>query len=170
MPERPEGLPTAEELAERRRRLEADLGTAKGGDTDATPRPLSPEPLPELSETMQDIPVARASTGLVAGARPGVSVQVATVFFAAGSDDLDEQMIDVLSQVAREQQSIGGGVRVVGHGGTGASADLSQRQMAAIGQTLIRMGVPPTRIGTELGTSGGGGEADHGHAVIYLDY
>ena len=168
MPERPEGLPTAEELAERRRRLEADLGTAQGRDSDAVPSPAAPEPLPELTETMQDIPVARSSTGLVAGARPGVSVQVATVFFGVGSDDLDEQMVDVLSQVAREQQSIGGGVRVVGHGGAGASTDLSQRQMAAIGQTLIRMGVPPTRIDTELGAPGG--ETDHGHAVIYLDY
>ena len=170
MPDRPEGLPTEDELAERRRRLEADRDAALGLEGSNGQPPPGPEPLPELTETLQDIPVERPPTGLVEVARAGVSVQVATVYFPSDSVDLDEQMIDVLSQVAREQQSIGGGIRVIGHGGTTASEDLTRRQIAVIGQTLVRMGVPPTRIDTELAGSGGGEGGDHGRAVIYLDY
>lgn len=170
VPDRPEGLPSGEQLAERRRQLEADRDEALGRDPAAPPLPPVPEPLPELTETMQDIPVERPSTGLVEVARAGVSVQVATVYFPTDSTDLDEQMIEVLSQVAREQQSIGGGIRVIGHPGNASSEDLARRQVAVLGQTLVRLGVPPTRIDTELAEPGGGGDADHGRAVIYLDY
>ncbi len=170
VPERPEGLPTEDELAERRRRLEADRDAALGRVENGSRPPPGPEPLPELTETLQDIPVERPSAGLAEAARSGVSVQVATVHFPSDSIDLDEQMIDVLSQVAREQQSIGGSLRVVGHSGTAISEDLTRRQIATIGQTLVRMGVPPTRIDTEFAGSGGREGGEHGRAVIYLDY
>ena len=170
VPNRPEGLPTEDELAERRRRLEADRDAALGREGSGALPPPAPGPLPALTETLQDVPVERPATGLVEVARAGVSVQVATVYFPSDSVDLDEQMIDVLSQVAREQQSIGGGIRIIGHKGTGASEDLTRRQMAMIGQTLVRMGVPPTRIDSEVAGSGGGAGGDHGRAVIYLDY
>ncbi len=170
VPDRPEGLPTEEVLAERRRRLEADRDAALGNGDDPPPVPPIPEPLPELTETMEDIPVERTSPGLVEVARAGVSVQVATVYFPGDSTALDQPMIDVLSQVAREQQAIGGVLRVVGHGGPAASEDLTRRQLSEIGQTLVRMGVPPTLIGTELGPPDRTAETDHGRAVIYLDY
>ena len=170
VPDRPEGLPTEEVLAERRRRLEADRDAALGPDADPLPEPPVPEPLPELTETMEDLPVERASPGLVEVARAGVSVQVATVYFPGDSTALDQPMIDVLSQVAREQQAIGGVLRVVGHGGPAASEDLTRRQLSEIGQTLVRMGVPPTLIGTELGPPDETAQTDHGRAVIYLDY
>ena len=170
VPDRPEGLPTQEELAELRRRLEADRDEALGGPAEEPPMPPLPEPLPELTETMEELPVERPPIGLVDAGRSGVSVQVATVRFPGDSTELDPEMIDVLSQVAREQQAIGGTVRVVGHGGQTSSEDLAHRQLAEIGQTLVRMGVPPTRIGTELAASGGGDPGDHGRAVIYLDY
>ena len=170
VPDRPEGLPTQEELAELRRRLEADRNEALGGPADEPPMPPIPEPLPELTETMEELPVERLPTGLVDPGRSGVSVQVATLQFPGDSSDLDPDMIDVLSQVAREQQAIGGTVRVVGHGGGTSSDDLARRQLAEIGQTLVRMGVPPTRIGTELEEPGGDDPGDHGRAVIYLDY
>ena len=170
VPDRPEGLPTEEELAERRRRLEADRDAALGREGNGDQPPAGPAPLPELTETLQDIPVERPSAGLVEVARAGVSVQVATVYFPSDSTDLDEQMIDVLSQVAREQQSIGGGIRVIGHPGIATSEDLARRQIATIGQTLVRMGVPPTRIDTELAAAGGNEGGDHARAVIYLDY
>ena len=168
VPDRPEGLPSEEQLTERRRRLEADRDSALGRDPALPVPPPTPDPLPALTETMQDLPVATAPASADA-ARAGVSVQVATVFFPADSIDLDEQMIEVLSQVAREQQAIGGGLRLVGHGPAAASEDLARRQLAEIGRTLVRMGVPPTRIDSELAEPGGGG-GDHGRAVIYLDY
>ncbi len=170
VPDRPEGLPTEEILAERRRRLESDRDAALGKTGAGLPDPPIPEPLPELTDTMEELPVERPAAGLVEDPRAGVSVQVATVFFPGDSTDLDRQMIDVLSQVAREQQAIGGSLRVVGHGGVTVSQDLARRQMAEISQTLVRMGVPPTLIGTELGPPGGAGTGDHGRAVIYLDY
>ena len=170
VPDRPEGLPTEDMLAERRRRLEADRDAALGESPAQPPVPPVPEPLPELTDTLQGLPVERPPSQLVDGTRTGVSVQVATVFFPGDSTDLDQQMIDVLSQVAREQQAIGGALRVVGHGGVTVSQDLARRQMAEISQTLVRMGVPPTRIGTELGAPGGVDNGDHGRAVIYLDY
>ena len=52
VPDRPEGLPTEEALAERRRRLEADRDAALGVDAEPPPEPPVPEPLPELTETM----------------------------------------------------------------------------------------------------------------------
>lgn len=170
VPTRPEGLPTEQELAERRRRLEADRDAALGRDGNGSQPPPDPPPLSDMTETLQDVPVEQPSPRLAEGARAGVSVQVATVYFPSDSTDLDEQMIDVLSQVAREQQSIGGGIRVIGHPGLAASEDLARRQMAAIGQTLVRMGVPPTRIDTELTRAASGEGGDHGRAVIYLDY
>lgn len=170
VPERPEGLPTDEELAERRRRLEADRDAALGREGIGSELPPGSEPVPELAETLQDIPAERPSPALVEVARAGVSVQVATVYFPSDSNDLDEQMIDVLSQVAREQQSIGGGIRVIGHAGIAGSDDLTGRQIAMIEQTLVRMGVPPTRIDTELAEARGSEGGDHGRAVIYLDY
>ncbi len=170
IPDRPEGLPSEEVLAERRRRLEADRDEALGRDAVETPAAPVSEPLPELSETMEDIPVERATSGAAEVGRAGVSVEVATVYFPGDSVALDQQMIDVLSRVAREQQAIGGTLRVVGHGGAAAGEDLARRQLAEIGQTLVRMGVPPTRIGTELGAPGGDAVSDHGRAVIYLDY
>ncbi len=170
VPDRPQGLPSPEELAERRRRLEADRDAARGSETVAPSFPPEPEPLPELTDTMESLPVERSSTGLVDAARAGVSVQVATVLFPGESTDFDQPMIDVLTQVAREQQAIGGVLRLVGHGAWATSEDLTRRQLAEIGQTLVRMGVPPTRIATELGAPDSGPEADHGRAVIYLDY
>lgn len=170
VPERPEGLPTQEELAELRRRLEADRDEAAGPPAEEPPVPPIPEPLPELTETMEQLPVERPPASLVDPGRSGVSVQVATVHFPDDSAELAPPMIDVLSQVAREQQAIGGTVRVVGLGAVAASEDLAYRQLAQIGQTLVRMGVPPTRIGTELGEPGGDDSSDHGRAVIYLDY
>jgi outer membrane protein OmpA-like peptidoglycan-associated protein len=170
VPGRPENLPTEDELADRQRRLEADRDAALGNDGGGTQPPAGPEPIPELTETLQHTPVERPPSGLVEVARSGVSVQIATVYFPSDSVDLDEQMIDVLSQVAREQQSIGGGIRIVGHAGPAASEDLARRQMATVGQTLVRMGVPPTRIDTELAVAGGNQGGDHGRAVIYLDY
>ena len=170
IPDRPDGQPSEEMLAERRRRLEADRDAALGRDAGAPSNPPVPGPLPELTETMEEIPIERATTGLVEVARAGVSVQVATVYFPGESIALDQPMIDVLSQVAREQQAIGGTLRVVGQGGEAASDDLTRRQLSEISQTLVRMGVPPTRIATELAAAAGEPAGDHGRAVIYLDY
>ena len=170
MPVRPEGLPDEASLEELRLRLEEDRAAALGEDPLGEEPAAAEEPLPELSSVLDELPVEPQSAGLVDPARSGVSVQVATVFFPAESTAFDQPVIDVLSKVAREQQAIGGSLRVIGQRGRESSDDLALRQLAEIGQTLVRMGVPPTRIGTELGEPDGLPAGDHGRAVIYLDY
>lgn len=175
VPDRPQGLPTGAELAERRRRLEADRAEATVLDPRAgpaaAPEPV-PEPLPELAETLRERSPEVPPTDAAPVGRAGVSVRVATLYFPGDSGDLDDQMIAVLRQVAREQQAIGGTVRVVGYRAVAAIGDaLAHRQMAAIGDTLVRLGVPPTRIAAAVAEeTQRGGDGDHGHAVIYLDY
>lgn len=169
VPARPAELPTAAELAERRLRLESDRDAA----LDPENREPAQEPAPELTEILEDLPVVPPAGGLPEDRRGGVSVQVATIRFAsrsADSVDLDDQMIAALGQVVREQRSIGGGIRVIGHGGNVVDEDLTRRQIAMISQVLADMGVPPARIETELAEPGSGEGGDHGRAVIYLDY
>lgn len=175
--ERPLDLPTPEELAERQRQLEADraaAGPASRGEAAPEPAPQG-TPLPELDEAMAvpappPAPVPAGSSGLVSVDRAGVSVQVATVYFSPGDPSLDDAALAVLRQVAAERQAIGGTVRVVAFTASGADPAGWRIRTTAIGEALIRSGVPADRVIGEAGVPPADTEIDQDRAVIYLDY
>ncbi|NNG05067.1 MAG: hypothetical protein HKM95_13355 [Inquilinus sp.] len=178
VPDRPLDLPTREELAERRRQLEADrasAGPASRGEP--PPEPIPPgSPLPELDEAIAvpapppAAPAPAGTSGLVSVDRAGVSVQVATVYFPPGRSDLDDATLAVLRQVAAERQAIGGDVRVVAFAAGTDRAALSQRRASTIGEALVLLGVPAGRVHGDAGETPTDGDADQDRALIYLDY
>ncbi|TVR80821.1 MAG: hypothetical protein EA405_10225 [Rhodospirillales bacterium] len=98
----------------------------------------------------------------------GTAERVAVIRFSGDSAALDDAETIVLERIAALHAEHGGTIRVVGHASHGAAVDaeqraamdqtLSRQRALAVGESLIRLGVPEESL--RLRGSGAGGAAD----------
>lgn len=121
--------------------------------------------------------------------QPGVSLQVADIFFAHGSAQIDGRDREVLREVVAMHKERGGRIRVIGHASSRTgSMDLAEHKLAnfnisvsradAVAAELVRLGADRSAVLTSAQAdhervyfeSMPNGEAGNRRAEIYLDY